>query len=184
MHAIISVIHREGLNVEEYFQQFLYDNPEFYEHNLVLFREDALEQLKQQADANPDTDWTKEYNSQTDDERIASFCEDYNYIVEENGDIYEDYNPNGFCDWYVIGGRWDNSFIDFNNQGHNTIRLNDFNRIESLDCPYGCVLEYDGDNIITEDMDVKDWNEQIEKAKIYGEQNSIDLYMTIVDIHQ
>ena len=146
MHAIVTVIHKEDVCVESMFERYLYDNDTYYELQEFASKEEAFKDLERRVKTYrenvmnenlPDNsrDMYKRFVEEiealdTDEKKIEWYLEDngscsYN---EEKEMFYETYNPWGYCDWYVIGGRWADSLVDYNGEGHNTLALKEFNR--------------------------------------------------------
>lgn len=188
MHAIIAVIHEKDVNVESFFERYLYDNEEYFEKNLIGSKEEILEILSEQRKNSNGTEWADHYDNMTDKERIKDYCNDYYFQLDYDGNIYENSNPYGECDWYEIGGRWSGMLIDYSGNSHDSLRLLDFNydNMESIKTVYGYVLNYDDD--VCYDLQIDEskdsFKNKLKEARNYGEQNNIDLYITLVDIHQ
>lgn len=203
MHAIVTVIHKEDVCVESMFERYLYDNDTYYELQEFASKEEAFKDLERRAKTYrenatnenlPDNsrDMYKRFVEEiealdTDEKKIEWYLEDngscsYN---EEKEMFYETYNPWGYCDWYVIGGRWADSLVDYNGEGHNTLALKEFNRYnkESLQCPYGYVLNYRDDDYLYDTVDDKEWDQLLADAFTFMEQTGEELYITLVDIH-
>lgn len=202
MHAIVTVIHKEHAEVDYLFEKYLYDNERYYERNKMASKQEAIDHIEQrmamykQKIADPATpedskgiyaNYVKEMMALDTEEKILDwFAEDNNYYYDEEAEeFYETYNPYGYCDWYVLGGRWSGSLVDYNGEGHDTIALKDFNphNKESLQCPYAYLLDYRDDDYLYDDVTDLQWSNVLEEARTFAEQTGEELYITLVDIH-
>lgn len=202
MHAIIAVIHEDPIFNENDFSKFCWDNEDYHEAEYLtesleesLKKVDEYEQLLREEIQN--SAWGETSKKTLDEllslesnmDRVRFYASQEYVEVDDEGRLYENHNPIGFCDWFTVGGRWDNSLYDFNGQGHNTLLVTDFNPVNpnSLKAPYGVVREYLGEEYLDEGEefgDGKEWDEILSAAKEYMERKEIPLYITLVDIHQ
>lgn len=204
MHAIVGVIHKKDIDVASLFHRYLYDNEDNLTENFYMSKEDALKEFQNEIDTllektkeleedSSIVDTLKEMKKlNTDKEKIEYYMNNCLYgkyfYSEKEGVVYELINEYGQCDWFVIGGRWNNSLYDFYGNGHNTISLREYNinNSNSLRCPYGYVLDYLDDYNMYIDVTEEEWNEELNKAKQYMEKIELEddeLYLTIVDMH-
>lgn len=202
MHAIVTVIHKEDVEVDYLFEKYLYDNERYYERNKMASKEQAIESIEsrmamyKQKIADPATpenskdlyaNYVKEMMElDTEEKMLDWFAYDNNYHYDEEAEeFYETYNPYGYCDWYVLGGRWAGSLVDYNGEGHDTIALKDFNQHnkQSLQCPYAYLLDYKDDDYLHDDVDDVEWSNVLDEARTHAEQTGEELYITLVDIH-
>jgi hypothetical protein len=185
MHAIVPVIHTENLYVYGFFEKYLDSNEEYFEKMEISSKEDALAFLAKRRKNENNSDWADSYDNMTDQERLEEYCDDYNYQMDDDN-IYEEFNPNGICDWYEIGGRWDKMLVNYNGEKANSMKITDFNYqdADSIKNVYGYILDYNDDDYFEVDESDTGFKDIIEEAKRYGESNGIDLYITLVDIHQ
>lgn len=198
MHAIVAVIHREQHLDEEWFSRFCWDNTNYYER---AYRTNSLEESLEQVEEyisylkknkQEDHDWydrvlTELMSKETERERIEFVADQDGYYVDDNNRIYEEYNPNGFCDWFVVGGRWSNLLESYRGEKADTMKLKDFMGFSEpeFNSPYGVVLEYKDEEWLEElGQNGKEWFDILNEARDYSDYEGEDLYITMVDIHQ
>lgn len=200
MHAIIAVIHEDPVFNESNFSKFCWDNEEYYERNYITDNiEESITKVEEyekylRDNINKDMWYGEKLTAllakESDLDRIKFYAENEYQEIDENGCLYEKWNPLGFCDWFVVGGRWANMLYDYNGIGHNTLSLSELNvdNPNSLDHPYGVVKEYLGEEELDTSMEDQNgregWLRILEEAKNYSSQEETPLYITLVDIHQ
>ena len=126
-------------------------------------------------------------SKETERERIEFVADQDGCHVDDNNRIYEEYNPNGFCDWFVVGGRWSNLLESYKGEKADTMKLKDFMGFSEpeFNSPYGVVLEYKGEEWLEELVQSdKKWFDILNEARDYSDYEGEDLYITMVDIHQ
>ena len=97
-HFSVAVLHRADQTVEEMLAP--YDEELETEIELEYTREEAIKSAREDYTGNED---------KTDEECIKFFAEKHGYITDKAGNVYAKYNPNARWDWYVIGGRFEDS---------------------------------------------------------------------------
>lgn len=198
MHAIVAVIHQDPNFSEEWFSKFCWDNPEYYEREYQTNSfEDSMDKVNSyisylKENKREDNDWydrvlTEIMSMETERKKIEFVADQDGQYVDDDGRMYEEYNPNGFCDWFTIGGRWNNLLESYGGEKGDTMKLRDFMGFAEpeFDSPYGVVLEYTGEDWLEElGHGREDWFHILNKARDYCDQEAQDLYITMVDIHQ
>lgn len=103
-------------------------------------------------------------------------------MLDEDGSILSTYNPKSKWDWYLIGGRWNNSIPG------NEVKISEIS-IEKIETPYAFVTP-DGEwveqgkigwfGISSNEIDEDEWNA---KFKEYLKTLDKDIILTQVDCH-
>ena len=76
---------------------------------LEMTNEELQEELDSVINYEGDQEWHLKMKEKYKDASLEKFCEEYlGYTYEEDG-AYSTVNPDGKWDWYVIGGRWNNT---------------------------------------------------------------------------
>ena len=97
-HFLVAVLHRSDQTVEEMLAPY---NAELEtEIELEYTREEAIKAARE------DYAWNED---KTDEECIKFFAEMPCKITDKAGNVYAKYNPKAKWDWYVIGGRFEDS---------------------------------------------------------------------------
>ena len=198
MHAIVAVIHQDPDFSEEWFSKFCWDNSEYYEREYQTNNfEDSMDKVNSyisylKENKQEDNDWydrvlTEIMSMETEREKIEFVADQDGQYVDDDGRMYEEYNPNGFCDWFVVGGRWSNLLESYKGEKADTMKLKDFMGFSEpeFNFPYGVVLEYKGEEWLEEfGQGEKEWFDILNEARDYSDDKGEDLYITMVDIHQ
>ena len=198
MHAIVAVIHREQDFSEEWFSKFCWENTDYYEREYLTNNlKESLEQVNEfisylKKNKKEEQDWynrtlTELMSKETEREKIEFVADQDGHYVDDNNRIYEEYNPNGFCDWFVVGGRWNNLLESYRGERANTMKLKDFIGFSEseFNSPYGVVLEYRNEEWLEElGQNGKEWFDILNEARDYENCEEENLYITMVDIHQ
>lgn len=123
----------------------------------------------------------------SDDECYEYMAEDYRLdgMVDKDGNLLSNYNPNSKWDWWVIGGRYSGVL-----KGKNSMLLSDLN-IDDIETPYA-FIEPNGNwnqqgqvgwfGISTNEMNYDEWDRQF-KDYLKSLSNNKDLAITVVDCH-
>ena len=200
MHCIVGVIHDDPeLNVDLYFERFLYDNEQFFEISEEHTKEEALEMIEQDIMRLRDMglnnlderekNYLEKLTQGTEEERIRYWADNnwYGpyYQVRDDLSIYVYSNPYAECDWFSIGGRWDKTLIDFKGNTDNTMAIDqiNFDNDNCLPCLYAVVRQYDGEDYLDDIDATKSFKEILEKDFDYAEKREKRLYVTLVDMH-
>lgn len=191
MHAIVAAVHEADIDIESFFYRYLYENTDYFEvEEEYSFDEvqDMIESELRNMPADPN-DYRKTFyddlTNKTGLDRIRAYAEWYSYELEEDR-IVRYGNPYGECDWYVIGGRWENTLIDFAGEGHNTLRVQDIN-LEHPQCiqnVYKVVNIYKDSDTMEDGGDEKDFRKLVDEAIEWSEHNEQEVFITLVDIHE
>lgn len=196
MHALVIAVHEDPVFDETGFSKFCWDNPDYFQRTyhtssleetkdaLVKFREQAQKQIEERS-----KQWYKNAletldSLKTDREKLEFLANFYCYELDDEGRMYEETNPWAFCDWFVIGGRWENILQDCFGETSNTVKLSDFFGFNSeiINAPYGIVSDFlDGEFL--EEVSDEGWADFLDEIRDYSCNNEVDLYLTAVDIH-
>lgn len=85
--------------------RYIEDKMAPYDENLevdpyIIYTKAELQNLFEDFKKNPERE---KYNYS-----IETFCSEWHgYELDEHGNAISTHNPEGFWDWYVVGGRWD-----------------------------------------------------------------------------
>lgn len=191
MHAIVAAIHEDGIDIDSFFCRYLFDNTDYFEVEEEYTFDEVNELIEDELENMGDnpTDYRKSFyeylTTKTGVDRIRAYAEWYSYELEEDR-IVRYGNPYAECDWYVIGGRWENTLIDFAGEGHNTLRVQDIN-LEHPRCiqkVYKVVNIYKDSDIMEDGGDEKDFRKLIDEAVEWSEHNEQEIFITLIDIHE
>lgn len=190
IHAIVAVIHRPKVNIDNLFSRYLYDNIDYFEvEEEYDFGqvEDLIEKELEGYDPEEESNYRKTFcenlKNSTGLDRIRAYADWYGYDLKQDS-IVRCGNPEGWCDWYVIGGRWENSLMDFGGNGHNSLRAQDID-LSNPNClvqPYKVIEDYIGGYEML-DGEGDGFKESLQKAIKWSEANEQEVYVTIVDMH-
>lgn len=98
----------ENIEVEPYVK---YTREQAIEHDRKYSLDCLISWVKKQ-EKNKDEDYSKwidlcsEHLLRSDEECYQSVKEDYNDLVDDDGNILSTYNPDSKWDWWAYGGRW------------------------------------------------------------------------------
>ena len=193
MHAFITIIHETPHFNENLFNSFSYlaetDDYECIttteEESLKRFKEWKKGLAKHKKETPVINNLLRELKGlRTSREKIQRFADYFGYDITEAGQLLERYNQDGFYDWYAIGGRWNNILQDRSGHLSNTINVNDFYKFfpEQITFPFGIVLEYSNEEYYL-NIDKEDWDRELNNAIAYSQEQGVDLYITVIDIH-
>ena len=192
MHSIIAVIHKKDVDVDKLFSRFVFENYNYMTYEETFTNEQMLERIEN-IKKQEDSEWKTEFlenieKCKTEEEKIKFYADFENFTQDHNGNWGLLYNPYGECDWFTIGGRWSGSLVNWQGEGKDTIKIQDFNidNQESIKNVYGVLYDYLGEDEITyleEDKETEEWRKIVQEALDYSEQYEVDLYITLVDMH-
>lgn len=194
MHCIIGVFHEKELDINNYFDRFLYSNIDMYKVVEDISIEEARANIQKEIERLENinqlpewelTDWDRRYleGLRNEETSLTTYAEYYDYIIEEDR-LVKIFNPDGECDYYIIGGRWDGELVDWDGNHHNTLRIQDINKEESLKAVYAVVNEYKGDDFFEQMGETKEaFHKYLDEAMQFSESKEEEVYLTIVDIH-
>lgn len=194
MHCIIGVFHEKELDVNNYFDRFLYSNIDMYKVVEDISIEEARANIQKEIERLENinqlpewelTDWDRRYleGLKNEETSLTTYAEYYDYIIEEDR-LVKIFNSDGECDYYIIGGRWDGELVDWDGNHHNTLRIQDINKEESLKAIYAVVNEYKGDDFFEQIGETKEaFHKCLDEAMQFSESKEEEVYLTIVDIH-
>lgn len=95
-HYPVAVFHRKNQSIEELLAP--YDECLKVEPYIEYTRQEAIDYVRKNFDS---------FADKTDEECWQLMADDAGEdMVDEDGNIYSDYNPNSKWDWYLEGGRW------------------------------------------------------------------------------
>ena len=92
---MVAVFHREDQDIDELLAP--YSEELKVEPYIRFTRDEAIDYVRK--------NYT-DYYSKSDDECWSAMASDYDYNVDDEGNIYSTYNPKSKWDWYTIGGRF------------------------------------------------------------------------------
>ena len=193
MHCIVAVLHEKDLNVDSYFERFLYSNTDMYELEEEMSFEDAEENIEKEIERlealNSIGEWESEYldNLKNKDTALQTYADYYDFTLERDR-LAKYSNLYGECDYFSIGGRFIDAFQNFDGVKTTTMRVQDINLEESFfQVVYAVVNEYIGEDYFDSTGDGEDgkrlFRAHIEEAIKYSETHEVEIYMTIVDAH-
>lgn len=193
MHCIVAVLHEKDLNVDSYFERFLYSNTNMYELEEEMSFEDANENIKKEIERLEALDnigeWESEYldNLKNKDTALQTYADYYDFTLEEDR-LAKYSNLYGECDYFSIGGRFSDAFQNLDGVKATTMRVQDINLEESFfQVVYAVVNEYIGGDYFESTGDGEDgkrlFQTHVEEAIKYSEIHEVEIYMTIVDAH-
>lgn len=180
MHSAVGVLHKKDLNIEGYMERYLFDNESEYQVTEEYSFQEALDYVNKMFRSG-EADFLREYTEPLP--RINAFAEEYGYRVDENGGMYRLENPNGECDYFIIGGRFSNDLVDIQGNKTYTCKVKDIN-INNPDTISGVasfIDEASGNDFF--DYNLTDMKEIIERGLQVGEDMGEELFLTLVDIH-
>lgn len=192
MHMIVPVIHTEGVDVDDYFSKFLFNNPDYQEFSELFSVKEILEQvdsrIQELENSQEITDYDKSFlqkakDCSTDEEKIAFYIEWESYEPDNLGNYGYLSNPIGECDWYEIGGRWSGSLVGWDGSEHDTINVHDLSIENSIQDVYGFALEYRDEDYVERSASPDEWKQVIREALEYSELHDKAIYITLVDMH-
>ncbi len=205
MHFIVPVIHRRGIDPEEFCYRYLYDNDEAKTEKEYMPTKEVINELKwtyESKKENPrpgDNEWIQRYKTLANDYDFWNlYCDDNPYYDYDDEGVYNYYNPIGECDWFVVGGRWSDMLMDCYGNGHTSLPANELNidHPEGLDFPYAVIKEYLDDDTLhyinndrydtskdQKELGKTEWKNITKEACNWGELNGETLYITLIDMH-
>jgi hypothetical protein len=121
-HFVVLVLDTlDGESVESQLEPFGQDNEAYYRRDIEVEAsevkaeaESIIKELLKRIEKNPD-EWhiktSTEYKQLFDKGEYAEIVTRYNgWSVDEDGNMYSEYNPDCRWDWYEVGGRWSGFF--------------------------------------------------------------------------
>lgn len=128
----------------------------------------------------------------TDEQCYQYMKELYEYydLVDEDGNLLSNYNPDSKWDWYAIGGRWNDILITKDGNGTNEDYVSEIDWDKTM-TPFA-YIDLDGNwhengemgwwGIVSNEKDKDEWDDEF-KNYVNGIQNNKHIEVVAVDVH-
>lgn len=174
MHCIVGLIHTEEQNPDDFFSRFLYNNTDMFTEVEEFTREEMIHNATAAGYITGDNE----------EEGIQDYANDYGYEKDPTSEQerwvkYE--NPVGMCDWYEIGGRWENALVDYQGNKSDSMQIKYIKTDESIPELYAYVNAYGYDDTFYQEK--TDLLSIACEALRWEVLNDEDLVLTLIDMH-
>ena len=115
---------------------------------------------------------------------------EYDDMVDEDGNLLSNYNPDSKWDWYAIGGRWNNILITKDGNGTNEDYVSEIDWDKTM-TPFA-YIDINGNwhengemgwwGIVSNEKDKDEWDDEF-KNYVNGIQNNKHIEVVAVDVH-
>lgn len=115
---------------EKYFEKHIeVENNEQAVQDWIEREESFLNSNKDSVEKSWHKRWVKNLENikkqKTVNDKIKVIAEYEGYPIDDDGNIYSEYNPRGKWDWFSVGGRWNNWLVDKNGNHRNSCKVKD-----------------------------------------------------------
>ena len=175
MHCIVGVLHTEEQDPDDFFSRFLYNNTDMFEEVESLSRQELVDLAIEEGYLQND-----EYS----DDELNNFVDDFGYEKDPTSEQerwvkYE--NPVGMCDWYEIGGRWENALVDYQGNKADSMQIKYIKTDKSIPELYAYVKAYEyDDTFYQEKTDLLSISCEALRWEVLNDE---DLVLTLIDMH-